>query len=71
MTRRYPPLAEPTHTIRALSHDLCKSCGRYAYSTRENYCMSCGWSDANPIFGVLRLVIIGILVLAAVGWLMS
>jgi hypothetical protein len=62
------------HTIRSRQHDLCGSCGRYSYSTRDNYCMGCGWSDRSIILETLqalRFVLIGICVLAAVGWLMS
>jgi ribosomal protein L37E len=64
-------VAAVTERLRAGRHDLCTSCGRYAYDRDDNYCMACGYSEANPILSVLAFVGIALAVLAVVGWFMS
>lgn len=60
-----------THTVRPRAHDKCESCGRWSYDRESNYCMSCGWSYRSPIYGVLKVVFLGLAALAILGWLMS
>lgn len=57
--------------LRASRHDLCTSCGRYAYDIKDNYCMACGYSETNPLLSVLAFVGMALVVLAVVGWFMS